>query len=91
MKTLLLICWLLVIYKNPLRLLVTFIRFVIIISCYISITQMVVIIFMEAHTLGFSLSKASPTVKHFVAGLEQIHELFLNCFFLYSLFLYSCR
>ena len=25
--------------------------------------------FMEAYTLGFSLSKASPTVKHFVAGL----------------------
>lgn len=26
--------------------------------------------FMEAYTLGFSLSKASPTVKHFVAGLH---------------------
>ena len=25
--------------------------------------------FMEAYTLGFSLSNASPTVKHFVAGL----------------------
>ena len=28
--------------------------------------------FLEAFTLGFSLEKASPTVKHLVASLNQV-------------------